>query len=750
MKLRTDKYKGWESVVCLMTALTISSCSESIYENNIHASLTSRYLSITPTELSYEADASSKQLDVMAPQTNWIADNVADWIKLSPTSGIDYQTVTASVTDNPKGDEKRLAVVYIKTNESDWDYKVPVTITQSATTPFINVQSSLTVEGKASTIVLPISSNVDWTSTCSVGWISVEPSKDSESLTLHITENDWGYGRTAYVYLNASKVNKSTVITVRQQAPNISVQTNSLSFPNKGGAYELAIESDASWTTYTSDSWLDVSPTSSSSGTSTLVISATENASINSRSGYVYLKIGSQNILSIPVSQEALYLDVSTSSLSFDSYSDSKTVDIISNTEWQVTSSNKWITTTNSNGSGDDTAIVNVTENASIYNRTGKVSFSLKGYSLSKEIKVSQSGKSVSFSETDLSYSDISSTQTIKITTDGKWSISNTDEWLSVSPQSGSGDATLSVSVLENTGRNERSGSFTVNMAESSNVINIRQAGKYFKVEDADLKMSSLGGKINVSISTNDTWQVTTLDEADWISFSSNQGKGNINLDILLTDNPSSKGRSATVEFTTSSGYVVSLEVRQAGRYLTLSGTGCYHYYKAFTSEPISIDTDGDYELLQTGDWYTVEHTGNVLTISASRNDTDDFRYGKLEVKLENLVDGEKAVTIDIAQSPKDNKFDYSEYDKDSNWDMTDNVIIFKGSYNKDQQWESTEQSVTITVVGYRKENNWDIINSSMSMEKEGYKDDVQFDRQDLSSLDKNEYPKDMDLDKDE
>jgi uncharacterized protein YaiE (UPF0345 family) len=445
-------------------------------------------------------------------------------------------------------------------------------------------------------------------------------------------------------------------------------------------------------------------------------------------------------------------LNVSTNSLSFDSYSDSKTVDIESNTEWQVTPANAWISTTPEiEGAGDVPALIEVTENASIYNRTGKVSFSLKGYSLSKEVKVNQSGKSISFSETDLSFSDVEGTQTIKITTDGDWSVSTTDEWLSVSPQSGSGDATLSVSVLENTGQNERSGSLTVNMAESSNVINVHQTGKYFKLENSDLKMSSRGGKINVSISTNDTWQVTTLDEADWISFSSNQGKGNINMDILLADNPSLNARTSTVEFTTLSGYVISLDVEQAARYLTLSGTGCYYYYNAFTSEPILIDTDGDYEVLQTGNWYTVEHVGNVLTISASQNATDDFRYGKLEVKLDNLVEGEKSVMIDIAQSPKNSKFDYADYDKDSDWDAVNGtIVIFKGSYSNDQQWESTEQNVTITVVGYRKENNWDIINSSMSMGKEGYKDDVQHDYQDQSAtaINKNKYIDDMQLDK--
>lgn len=752
MKLRIDTYKEWGGIICLTTALAVSGCSESIYRDNIHASLTSRYLCVTPDGLSFNAVASSEQVDVMAPQTNWIVDNSADWVKFSHSSGIDYQTVTVSVTDNPKGDEKRVAIAYFKANEPDWDYKTPVTITQYAATPFINVESSLYVDGKASTVVLPVSANVEWTSSCAASWISAEPSEDLKSLTISLSENNWGYDRSEIIYLKASKVNKTVSLLIHQQAPNISAQTNSLSFPNKGGAYELTIESDASWMAYTSSGWLDVSPSSGNSGSSTLVVSATENASIDSRKGYVYLKIGSQDILSIPVDQEALYLNVNTASLDFDSYSGSKDVAITSNTDWQVTASNDWITTTpESKGNGDTAASVGVTEDASIYSRSGKVSFSLQGYSLSKEVKVNQSGKSITLSENDLSFSDVASTQTVEITTDGEWSVSTGNDWISVSPQSGYGDAILSVSVPENMGQTARNGSLTVTMAESSNVINVLQTGKYFKVENGDLTMSSRGGKINVSISTNDTWQVTTLDEADWVSFSTNQGKGNIDLDIILADNPSLNSRSATVEFTTTSGYVISLDVEQAARYLTLSGTGYYYYYNAFTSEPISIDTDGDYEVLQTGDWYTVERTDNVLTISAPQNDTDDFRYGKLEVKLDNLVDGEKSVTIDVAQSPKNSKFDYSEYDKDSNWDTVNGtVIIFKGSYDKDQQWESTGRDVTITVVGYRKENNWDTVNSSVSMGKGDYQDDKKHDYQDQSStsMNKDKYDDDVQFDK--
>jgi uncharacterized beta-barrel protein YwiB (DUF1934 family) len=446
-------------------------------------------------------------------------------------------------------------------------------------------------------------------------------------------------------------------------------------------------------------------------------------------------------------------LDVDISSLDFDSYSGSKTVDVTSNTEWQVISSNDWIITTpDSKGSENIVAQVGVTENASIYGRSGKVSFSLPEYSLFKEVKVNQSGKSISLDEDDLLFSDVASTQTVEITTDGNWAVSSSDEWISVSPQSGSGDGILTVSVSENKGQIERHGTLTINMAESSTIISVEQTGKYFKVENSDLTMSSRAGKIRVSISTNDTWQVTTQDEADWISFSSNQGKGDIDMDIILADNPSLNNRSATVEFSTSSGYVISLDVEQAARYLTLSGTGYYYYYKAFTSDPITIDTDGDYEVLQTGDWYTVDHVGNVLTISASQNDTDDFRYGKLEVRLNDLAEGEKSMTVGIAQSPRNSKFDYSDYDKDSNWDTVNGiVVIFKGSYSNDQHWEATGQNVTITVIGYRKENNWDVINSSISVGKGDYKDDVQFDKQNQSSsLNRNEYSNDKNLDKDE
>jgi aryl-phospho-beta-D-glucosidase BglC (GH1 family) len=84
-------------------------------------------------------------------------------------------------------------------------------------------------------------------------------------------------------------------------------------------------------------------------------------------------------------------------------------------------------------------------------------------------------GATLTVSSSTLSAGATAGTQTVSISSNISWTVSASQSWITVSPVSGSGNATLSVSVTQNTGAS-RSGSVTVAGGGLTRTISVTQA----------------------------------------------------------------------------------------------------------------------------------------------------------------------------------------------------------------------------------------------------------------------------------
>ncbi len=715
----------------IFIGLFLTGCSEEYdVSQRYKPALNARYLFVNISDFTFSWSASTTNFKVRSIDTPWKFDNSIDWIALSPSSGNSDAAINMSVSENTIGDVSRLGIFYLKSDVTDWNYETPIPITQEGAVPTISF-SKLSVEfsGAASSDQVIVNANCTWEATASGSWLHVTP-KDNQ-LFIQVDENTTNNNRTAYIVVNHTGTkNVSKTITVQQYSASIKASNESLVFNNIASSVNITINSEVSWTASTSNSWIELSPTSGTAGNSTLQVSVAPNTSSNERNGYVYINIGGKSIISIVVRQRGIFVETEQKELTFAAAGETKDLRVLSNTNWTVSSVPEWITVNPTEGSNDGVVKVTAQENPYTSSRIGTIRLTQKGLTIGVDVIVTQVGKYFDINTTVLKFTDKASTQNINIKTDGTWTAKSNDSWITVDPSSAHGNSTLSVSVTENTGDNERSGSLILTMGDKTETVNVVQGGKYLIVTNQKLNFNSKGGTIDVTISTNDTWTATVEDEVSWIKLSKTSGTEKIYVSITATDNPSVNSRTATIIFKTLHGQSVKVIVTQSPRYLTIDTQKFMFYAKGGTSEAATIQTDGAYKITCSDAWFTVKQTNNIFTVTAAENTTANPRIGTITIALTDLVEGSYALNLEVIQLVKGGTFLRQEYESDQNMDEQQKTItITLNNFEDDENMDSQHGVVTIIMTGFSSDTNLDTNSSNTDkVSKKDFEEDTKLD----------------------
>ena len=590
-----------------------------------------------------------------------------------------------------------------------------------------------------------MTANCSWSVASSANWLTV--SQKDNTITLAVTANESNSNRTATIsVVHYGTTNVSQKITIRQVPVFINASTESLVFNNTASSVNVTINAEASWTASSSASWIDISPASGESGTSTMKVSVSPNTSTSERSGYVNLSVGGSQRIQIPVRQRGIYIETEQTELSFNAAGGSQNLSVLSNTNWTVSSAPSWITVSPSQGEGDGSVKVTASDNPYTTNRSGVVHLTQIGLSIDVAVSISQAGKTFNVNTTVLNFEDKQSTQTIDIQTDGTWTASASESWITISPTSNSSNSTLSVTVSENTSDNERSGQIVVVMADKSATINVVQKGKYFTVSNNLLTYTSKGGVIDVSISTNDSWSAKVEDGSTWLTLSKTNGAGNVDIKVTASDNASVNSRTATLIFETTHNQKVRVIVTQDARYLRVDTREVLFYSKGGTSEAITVSTDGTYSVTTPQSWLSITQSANTFTVTASENSGTDARFGQIVIALTDLQEGTYSLTLDVTQLNYGGSFLRNDYDDDHNWDNTGNSTgsLTITGFGSDKNYDTnTASGTTLSISGYQSDKNWDNSSSSgVTVSVTGYSSDKNYDTTNSSSgtISKKEY----------
>ena len=136
--------------------------------------------------------------------------------------------------------------------------------------------------------------------------------------------------------------------------------------------------------------------------------------------------------------------------------SGSYTFDVISNVSWTVSESSDFISVSPTSGTDHGTLTVTYLENDTTESRSGSVT--VEGGGFTRVHTLTQAGKAVQLTISSESNTVVkeANTYTIQILSNTNWTVSDNQTWLSQSPTSGFGDATLTFNVNKNYGINQR------------------------------------------------------------------------------------------------------------------------------------------------------------------------------------------------------------------------------------------------------------------------------------------------------
>lgn len=597
-------YLFFASMVLLLYSCNDSGLRTDMFLSSIPMSLSTKL----DNPLVFTAEGDSKSFIIESENVEWTISEYPDWITITPDNGSTSKTITVNALTNESTKHGRTGSIKVKSLVEGFSKTIDVSVSQARMhTKLTFSDSQIAYDGCAGTYSIPFTTNTtDFSIIYDADWITIGAVTES-SVSISLTANTENVSRTALLSFKTS--DETTTLNIIQRVADISATSERLDYNCYGGAYTLGVNSQATWTASTSQSWLNLEQDGS-----TLAITAMPNAQSSDREGYIYLFIGDNKRIEIPVYQSG----------------------------------------------------VNVTP---MYNDSTKMT-------------------GITFFR--------GQTKQYKIISNVGWYIdSKLPDWIDISPkQSVEGNNTITIAVKDNTTiKNDTCmvvfHAQNINYSKSVRFIN---QGKYFDTYSGILEVDSKPSSWYTQISSNDYWNAYTVPNAQWIEFEEASGWGaRDEFTFYVADNPSINRRNTSIIIDCQySGTPAEIKVIQSARYLKVDAANICFFAKGGNSEVITIGTDGRPAYKNDADWLTVTFDSTTMILHAKPNDTDNIRYGKVRVYLEDVTDGNIEQVINIVQSKSGSLFLKNGYGTDTDYNsgkqISDNLSI--KSYTTDVDWD--------------------------------------------------------------
>ena len=432
--------------------------------------LQTRFLfDISATTTSIPAYSTSRYRLNIECSADWSVTKCPAWLTPASTSGTGDSVLDFSITPNTSKTSTLSGTITIKSLYNNVEKSISVTQDAfsfnvdrtgiSGLSPVGASQCEINVTGTA---------EAPWSVTSSTEWVTIVSGASGAgngSVVLNVKDNPATASRTGSVVLTNSISGESKTVSITQNAYEFR-STASYSYKYS----ELATSSNSfsltcsgSWTVVVSDgSWLHISSLSGT-GNSSISFYPDKNTTLYSRSATVTvfsdLQRGTTQELktSFTVTQDAFKFDSSSESKSFDALNDdskqSLGVYVTCSGSWTLEDVPSWIKISPSSGSGNGSILIVPQTNSTTSERNATFYVvSSDNTALRKQITVTQKAYVFNVDSSTASVSSAQSTVSVKLSASSSWTASSGATWVTLDPASGSGDATVTLTVGKNSG----------------------------------------------------------------------------------------------------------------------------------------------------------------------------------------------------------------------------------------------------------------------------------------------------------
>lgn len=454
---------------------------------------------------------------------------------------------------------------------------VAVTLTLASCHKAVEVSfdgSTQEIGSQGGSMEVALKSNGEWTLSSSADWLVVTPLSGNGDATLTLTAepNTGSDARTAEI--TAATKDNTTTLTVTQLGPQyyLNVTPREIRCGSEGGEFDIAVSSNIDWTV-SLPQWITSSVTQGSNdATVTLTVAAVGGDFGDSRDVEVVFGnlLASDRVHVVQTVDPVMGIEVSPLNLSFVCTGETKTVTVTTEDSWTASTLVDWVTLSQTEGQGNAQVSVTVGENPLYTERQASVAFQTAGGAHATLILRQEASPDPHFLEVSpLSFHFVKDggEKQITIGCDAEWMFDLESSWLSVSPSSGTGNATVTLVAEPNLVIEPRSMEFIIKSGSLSYTLSVTQEAGNEQVEAAfvtdTLFVTATGGLRQVELTSNASW---TLEASDWITLVVTSGEGNASFDIIVNSNSNPEERIGFVNIIHGSLVLDALVVVQEGR----------------------------------------------------------------------------------------------------------------------------------------------------------------------------------------
>jgi hypothetical protein len=434
-----------------------------------------------------------------------------------------------------------------------------------------------------------------------------------------------------------------------QEINKLSLSAMSLTLRAAEGSRDsVFVTSSLMWKAVSDQNWLTVNPSTAIGGKKAMVLIASANPNPTLRSATVTVSgvgIESQFITVKQVAGDSIFT-VSETSLSYSNMLEKRKIKITSNSKWTATSDQGWLTVNPISGLSSDSITITAQKNEGAL-RTGIVTVSTTGFD-PKLIKVTQAAVNTLKidSPTYLNLGELAESRTINVTSNLNWTVDSDQEWLIVSPATGSKNGSFTISSKTNIVYSRMayvtisaSGlkPIVISVNQSAAKVILQVSGNALKIPSEEYHYSYF------SIKSNTNW--TASSDQSWLKVSPTSGNGNKSLDIMAEANTSFTLRKATITVAVNDTVKQLINVTQEAtvRKLAVSQNKIILEQTDNSKSSVSILANLPWTITSDQNWLsinTISGDGNqTVTFSASENTNFGSRTAVVTISAEGVHD---------------------------------------------------------------------------------------------------------------
>ena len=446
----------------------------------------------------------------------------------------------------------------------------PVEVSFDTTTQEINAQGG--------TVEIVLKSNGDWTINPTAEWIAVSPmsGKGDATLTLTVEANTTGEDRSTQIKATTKDNTATLNLTQGALSPQpqyyLNVSPKNYRCGGAGGEFTVEVSSNLDWTVATPQ-WITCSVTEGSNdATVTLTVSPIEDEKIEMREADVLFEssLTSDKVHVVQTVDPIMGIEIMPKNLEFVCTGETKIIAVFTEDAWTASMDVDWVTLSQTEGQGDAEIRVTLGENPGYEQRQTTVLFTTAGGAqamLGIRQEASPNPHFLEVSPLEFQFEKEGGEREISVNCDTGWEFDMACDWLSLSQQSGIGNATVVLTAQPNLLTEPRTNAFFIKSGNLYYELSVTQApgDTPLMVEfDADtVFVVYTGGLQSLSLASNTTWQ---LQASSWITLITSSGEGDAEFDIAVDSNTDPNNRIGFVSAVHNGQEMANIIVVQEGK----------------------------------------------------------------------------------------------------------------------------------------------------------------------------------------